>query len=68
MMKALEVDEQAQKVELKSVKQNWQYNRVVHGSHSWAIFGSFSNSFLAHFHLFGRGTNKKGLKMEWKMM
>ena len=28
MMKALEVDEQAQKVELKSVKQNWQYNIV----------------------------------------
>jgi hypothetical protein len=29
-----------------------------------AILGPFS----AHFHLFGRGTNKKGLKMEWKMM
>ena len=23
----------------------WVLNRVVHGSHSWAIFGSFSNSF-----------------------
>ena len=44
------------------------YIRVVHGSHSWAIFGSFSISFLAHFRLFGRGTNKKGLKMEPKMM
>ena len=44
------------------------YLRVVHGSHSWAIFGSFSISFLAHFRLFGRGTNKKGLKMEPKMM
>jgi hypothetical protein len=26
-----------------------EHNRVVHGSHSWAIFGSFSNSFLGHF-------------------
>ena len=32
--------------------------RVVHGSHFWAIFGSFSNSFLAHFHVFGGETNK----------
>ena len=35
------------------------YNRVVHGSHSWAIFRSFSNSFLGHFWVFGRGTNKR---------
>ena len=44
------------------------YIRVVHGSHSWAIFGSFSNSFLGHFWVFGRGTNKKELKMDYKMM
>jgi hypothetical protein len=42
--------------------------RVVHGSHFRLIFDSFSNSFSAHFHLFGRGTNKMGLKMEQKMM
>ena len=33
-----------------------------------AIFGSFSNSFLAHFHVFGRETNKRESKMMWKMV
>ena len=42
-------------------------NRVVHSSHSWAIFGSFSNSFSGHFCVFGRETNKREQKMEWKM-
>ena len=28
----------------------WTINRVVHGSHFWLIFGSFSTSFLDHFH------------------
>jgi len=41
-------------------------NKVVHGSHSGAIFGSFSISFSAHFRLFFRGTNEKGLKNETK--
>ena len=41
---------------------------VVHSSIFGANFGSFSISFLAHFCLFGSGTNKKGLKMEPKMM
>ena len=30
------------------------YNRVVHSSHFWAIFGSFLASFLDHFRVFGR--------------
>ena len=51
-----------------SAESTMNITRVVHSSHSWAIFGSFSISFLAHFCLFGRGTNKSGLKMEWKMM
>ena len=37
--------------------------RVVHGSHSWAIFSSFSNSFSAHFCVFGKETNKRKRKM-----
>ena len=35
-------------------------NRVVHGSHFWLIFGSFSTSFLNHF-------SKMNLKMKSKM-
>ena len=42
----------------------WVYsNRVVHGKHFGAIFGSFSASFLAHFHVFGR----RMIWMIWKM-
>jgi hypothetical protein len=39
--------------------QNQPLEYVVHGSHSWAIFSSFSNSFSAHFCVFGRETNKR---------
>ena len=31
---------------------NLNFNKVVHGSHSWAIFSPFSNPFLAHFCVF----------------
>ena len=43
------------------------YIRVVHSSHFWAIFGSFSASFSDHW-LFGRRMIRMIRKMKQKMM
>ena len=48
---------------LRNIKtQNHQVKKTL-GLFTVAIFGSFSNSFLAHFHVFGRETNKRESKM-----
>jgi len=43
--------------------------RVVHSSHFWAIFGTFTflASFLDHFWVFGRRMIRMDRKMMWKM-
>ena len=48
----ISTDSQSEEMIESKNSQDTKYNRVVHGKHFWAIFGSFLASFSVHFQPF----------------